>query len=56
MNEYPDVWETEEGLKKYFEFYNYRKPRQSSGYKTPFEIYRTGLQPEENKKAKAADS
>lgn len=40
LNEYQDVWEAEDRLRKYFEFYNYRRPHQSLDYKTPAEVYR----------------
>ena len=53
LKEYQDVWEAEESLRKYFDFYNYRRPHQSLGYKTPFEIYQKGLKIKENKGAKA---
>jgi putative transposase len=52
LKEYEDVWEAEESLRKYFEFYNYRRPHQSLGYKTPFEIYQKGMKNTENKRAK----
>lgn len=55
LKEYGDVWETEGSLKKYFDFYNNRRPHQSLGYKTPFEIYQAGLKTTENKGAKAAN-
>lgn len=55
LKEYTDVWEAEEGLRKYFDFYNYRRPHQSLGYKTPFEVYQTDLKIEENKGAKTAN-
>ena len=42
LNEYQDVWEAEDRLRKYFEFYNHRRPHQSLGYLTPAEIYRSG--------------
>jgi putative transposase len=42
LNEYQDVWQAEDRLRKYFEFYNHRRPHQSLGYKTPAEIYRSG--------------
>lgn len=55
LKEYLDVWEAEESLRKYFYFYNYQRPHQSLGYKTPFEIYQKGLKIKENKGAKAAN-
>lgn len=42
LNEYQDVWQAEDRLRKYFEFYNHRRPHQSLGYKTPAEVYRSG--------------
>ena len=42
LNEYRDAWEAEDCLRKYFEFYNHRRPHQSLGYKTPAEVYRSG--------------
>lgn len=42
LNEYQDVWQAEDRLRKYFEFYNHRRPHQSLGYLTPAEIYRSG--------------
>ena len=42
LNEYADAWEAEDRLRKYFEFYNHRRPHQSLGYKTPGEVYRSG--------------
>lgn len=39
LNEYRDVWEAEDRLRRYFEFYNHRRPHQSLGYKTPAEVY-----------------
>ena len=55
LKEYGDVWEAEESLRKYFNFYNYRRPHQSLDYKTPFEIYQKGLKIKENKGAKAVN-
>ena len=55
LKEYLDVWEAEESLRKYFYFYNFQRPHQSLGYKTPFEIYQKGLKIKENKGAKAAN-
>jgi len=49
LNEYQDVWQAEDRLRKYFEFYNHHRPHQSLGYKTPAEVYRSG------KKKMAAD-
>ena len=40
LNEYQDVWQAEDRLRKYFEFYNHRRPHQSLGYLTPAEVYR----------------
>ena len=42
LNEYQDVWQAEDRLRKYFEFYNHRRPHQSLGYLTPAEVYRSG--------------
>lgn len=55
LKEYRDVWETQDGLRKYFDFYNHERPHQSLGYKTPFEIYQAGLKIQENKGAKTAN-
>lgn len=52
LKEYADVWEAEESLRQYFEFYNYRRPHQSLNYQTPFEAYLKGRKTEENKGAK----
>jgi putative transposase len=54
LKEYADVWEAEESLRQYFEFYNYDRPHQSLKYQTPFEAYQKGRKTEENKGAKAA--
>jgi putative transposase len=54
LKQYADVWETEQSLRNYFEFYNYRRPHQSLKYQTPFEAYQKGRKTEENKGAKAA--
>ena len=53
LKEYLDVWEAEENLRKYFDFYNYRRPHQSLGYQTPYSIYQKGLKIKEKKGAKA---
>jgi putative transposase len=42
LKEYADVWESEESLRSYFEFYNYQRPHQSLKYQTPFEAYQKG--------------
>ncbi len=49
LKEYQDVWEAEESLRKYFDFYNYCRPHQSLGYKTPFERYQKGMKIKANK-------
>jgi len=46
LKEYADVWEAEESLRQYFEFYNYQRPHQSLGYRTPFEAYQKGRKTE----------
>lgn len=56
LKEYLDVWETEDSLRRYFEFYNYRRPHQSLKYQTPFEAYQKGRKTEPNEGAKAAIS
>lgn len=53
LKEYLDVWEAEESLKKYFNFYNYERPHQSLKYQTPFEVYQNGLRSKEKKEQKA---
>jgi len=42
LKEYADVWESEESLRQYFEFYNYQRAHQSLKYQTPFEAYQKG--------------
>ena len=39
INEYKSVKEVFAGICEYFSFYNYRRPHQALGYKTPYEIY-----------------
>ena len=56
LKEYLDVWETEESLRQYFEFYNYDRPHQSLKYQTPFEAYQKGRKTEQNKGVKATIS
>ena len=53
LKEYADVWEAEESLKNYFDFYNYHRPHQSLKYQTPFEVYQKGLIIKEKKEQKA---
>lgn len=52
LKEYEDVWEAESSLRGYFHFYNHRRPHQSLGYQTPFQIYQAGLKTKENKEQK----
>ncbi len=54
LKEYADVWEAEESLRRYFEFYNYHRPHQSLNYQTPFEASQKGRKLEQNKGVKAA--
>jgi putative transposase len=54
LKEYADVWEAEESLRQYFEFYNYHRPHQSLKYQTPFEAYQKGQKTEQNKGVKTA--
>ncbi len=54
LKEYANVWEAEESLRSYFEFYNYQRPHQSLKYQTPFEAYQKGQKIEQDKGAKAA--
>jgi len=54
LKEYADVWEAEESLRQYFEFYNYQRPHQSLNYQTPFEAYQKGRKTEQTKGVKAA--
>jgi len=39
LSDYQNGQELFGGLKSWFHFYNYRRPHQASGYKTPAEIY-----------------
>ena len=55
LKEYADVWEAEEALRKYFKFYNFERPHQALGYKTPFEVYQKGLKTKETKGAKSSN-
>ncbi len=42
LKDYQNAWEAEDGLDKYFEFYNQERPHQSLRNRTPLEIYRSG--------------
>jgi hypothetical protein len=33
------LWAWEDGLERYFDYYNHERPHQSLGYKIPAEIY-----------------
>lgn len=39
LRDYQTVYELEKGLDEYFKFYNFRRPHQALGYKTPAEVY-----------------
>jgi putative transposase len=39
LKEHESLKEVRKGLKKYFEFYNERRPHQGLGYRTPREVY-----------------
>nr|WP_297200089.1 IS3 family transposase [Thermanaeromonas sp.] len=39
LNEYESPREARQGISRYLEFYNYRRPHQSLGYRTPAEVY-----------------
>jgi len=43
VKEYERVPELEAGLTAYFRFYDEERPHQSLGYRTPGEVYRTGV-------------
>ena len=55
LKEYEDVWEAEESLKRYFEFYNFSRPHQSLDYQTPAEVYQKGLKIKERKGEKSSN-
>ena len=42
---YERIPELEAGLTAYFQFYDEERPHQSLGYRTPGEVYRSGLSP-----------
>jgi putative transposase len=39
LNEYQSPREARQGISRYLEFYNYRRPHQSLKYRTPAEVY-----------------
>jgi putative transposase len=39
LKDYATVWTLDAGLEAYFDFYNYQRPHQSLGYKTPAELH-----------------
>ncbi len=39
LNEYESVKQVVQGMNRYFEFYNTRRPHQSLGYRTPHEVH-----------------
>ena len=39
LKSYSDIIEAEQNLKRYFDFYNNRRPHQSLNYQTPAEVY-----------------
>ena len=43
LNKYSNIKELMIGLTKYFDFYNTERPHQSLEYKTPHQVYETGM-------------
>jgi putative transposase len=43
LHAYEDGWEAEESLRRYFEFYCRERPHQALGNRTPWEVYREGI-------------
>ena len=39
INDYETVRDAKEGIARYMSFYNWERPHQSLGYKTPAEVY-----------------
>ena len=39
LKDYATIWALDAGLEAYFDFYNYQRPHQSLGYKTPAELH-----------------
>lgn len=42
---YSNVHEAWAGIRRWLHFYNHRRPHQALGYRTPMEVYRTGVLP-----------
>ena len=40
LREYNTVWEAQQGLGRYFGFYNHERLHQALGYRTPAAVYR----------------
>jgi len=38
------IKEAKDGIEEYINFYNYKRPNASLGYKTPMSVYKTGIQ------------
>lgn len=43
LNNYETVKDCRNGLKEYFDFYNFKRKHQSLGYKTPAQVYQSSL-------------
>lgn len=43
LKEYPSVSDCRRALGEYFEYYNYDRLHQTHGYRTPWEVYQSGL-------------
>ena len=43
LNHYNSVGDCRNALRKYFEFYNHERRHQTFGYRTPWEVYRSGV-------------
>jgi putative transposase len=41
---YSTIKEARDGIGEYINFYNYKRPHASLGYKTPMSVYKTGIQ------------
>lgn len=42
LKDYRSVWEAEDGLGAYFEFFNFHRPHQGLGWRCPGEVYAAG--------------